>query len=152
MIECIQNFSQKGNDYLTRKENVREKYKVKKNYDIKNKTILFIDDVYTTGSTVYEITKILYEAGAKNVLAVVLSVNQPVESSSVTFHKIPRTICDAKQTQKFNNKGKTLFFGCNNYQSHKSRNPSLSISDGLEKLIILNQLERKTEINLNDEY
>lgn len=78
MIECVQDFSQKGNDHLTRKENVREKYKVKKNYDIKNKTILFIDDVYTMGSTVDEIKKILYEAGAKNVLAVVLSVNQPV--------------------------------------------------------------------------
>ena len=36
---------------------------------IKNKTILLIDDVYTTGATVQECSKSLKKAGAKAVFA-----------------------------------------------------------------------------------
>lgn len=152
IIECVKDFTQKGNNYLTRKENVRGKYKVRENYDIKNKIVLFIDDVYTSGSTVDEITRILYEAGAKKVLALVLSVNQPVESSSVSFHKISCSICGSNLSLKYNNTDKILFFGCDNYLQHKITNTSLPMSIGLEKLKNINKLERKTENDLNDEY
>ena len=152
IIECVKDFTQKGNDYLTRKENVRGKYKVRENYDIKNKTVLFIDDVYASGSTVDEITRILYEAGAKNVIALVLSVNQLVESSSVSFHKISCSLCGSNMSLKYNNADKILFFGCDKYRQHIINNTSLSISVGLEKLKSINKLERKIESDLNDEY
>lgn len=86
---------------------------MRENYDIKNKIVLFIDDVYTSGSTVDEITRILYEAGAKKVMALVLSVNQPVESSSASFHKISCPCCGSNLSLKYN-KDKILFFGCDN--------------------------------------
>lgn len=151
IIECVKDFTQKGNDYLTRKENVRGKYKVRENYDIKNKIVLFIDDVYTSGSTVDEITRILYEAGAKKVMALVLSVNQPVESSSASFHKISCPCCGSNLSLKYN-KDKILFFGCDNYHQHKENKTSLSMNVGLEKLKNINKLELITENDLNDEY
>lgn len=41
--------------------------------DIKNKTVLIVDDVFTTGATLSECAKVLREAGARQVWGVVLA-------------------------------------------------------------------------------
>lgn len=53
-----------------RKMNVLDKFSCK--IDVSNKKILVIDDVYTTGSTINEIIKVLENANAKSVTAYVL--------------------------------------------------------------------------------
>lgn len=50
-----------------RKENVKGSFSIKDPKNIQGKNILLIDDVYTTGATVNECTKILLKAGAKRV-------------------------------------------------------------------------------------
>lgn len=50
-----------------REENVNGVYKVNKPNEVKDKTILIVDDVMTTGSTASELAKILIKAKAKNV-------------------------------------------------------------------------------------
>lgn len=50
-----------------REENVRGAFKVDKRGEIKDKSVLLVDDVMTTGATVGEISKILIAAGAKAV-------------------------------------------------------------------------------------
>ena len=52
-----------------RKENVKGVYKVKEKMEnmIKGKSILLFDDIFTTGSTVKECSKILKEAGASKI-------------------------------------------------------------------------------------
>lgn len=50
-----------------RKENVKGCFIIKNPAKIRGKTVLLIDDVYTTGSTVNECAKILLKAGAKQV-------------------------------------------------------------------------------------
>lgn len=50
-----------------RKQNVSGVFVVKKNQRIKGKNILLIDDVFTTGATVNECTKILKKSGANKV-------------------------------------------------------------------------------------
>lgn len=51
-----------------RLENVRGVFDIKNNQDIKNRTIIVIDDVTTTGGTINEIAKILKKSGAKKVI------------------------------------------------------------------------------------
>ena len=58
-----------------RKENVKNAFNVKKDFCIKGKNILLVDDVYTTGSTLAECAKVLKKAGAKEVRAVALAIN-----------------------------------------------------------------------------
>lgn len=55
--------------YAERKKNVKRAFALHPAYkaDIKGKTLILVDDVYTTGSTVKECTKVLMKEGAKAV-------------------------------------------------------------------------------------
>lgn len=50
-------------------ENVRNVFEVKKKELIKGKKIILVDDIYTTGATINECSKVLKEAGASEVIA-----------------------------------------------------------------------------------
>lgn len=51
-----------------RKENVKQVYKIENKEKIVNKKIILFDDIYTTGSTTRECSKILKQSGAKEIL------------------------------------------------------------------------------------
>lgn len=53
-----------------RRQNVRGVFKVINKNKIKNKKILLVDDVMTSGATFYELNRILRKAGASAVYAV----------------------------------------------------------------------------------
>jgi ComF family protein len=54
-------------------QNVKDAFFVKDSQKIKNKNILLVDDVLTTGATMEEAAKTLKKAGAKKVVGVVLA-------------------------------------------------------------------------------
>ncbi|MDP2966932.1 MAG: ComF family protein [bacterium] len=56
-----------------RKENVRGVFLIKDRELIKNKNILLVDDVYTTGATMEECAMVLKKAGAKKIIGVVVA-------------------------------------------------------------------------------
>jgi competence protein ComFC len=56
-----------------RAENVRGVYRVKKEDRIRERTVMLVDDVYTTGSTIGECGRVLLSAGAKEVRALTLA-------------------------------------------------------------------------------
>lgn len=62
-----------------RKQNLQGAFAVENAEEIKGKTILLIDDIFTTGTTINECAKVLYKDGANKVLFYGLSV---VESES----------------------------------------------------------------------
>jgi ComF family protein len=52
---------------IERIENIKDCFAINEKKEIENKTIILLDDVYTTGSTMNECAKILKENGAKEV-------------------------------------------------------------------------------------
>lgn len=56
-----------------RKQNVKNVYKIINKEKIKEKNVILFDDIYTTGATVNEISKLLKECNVKNILILTLS-------------------------------------------------------------------------------
>lgn len=111
-----------------------------------------MDDVYSSGSTFLEVAKTLYVAGARNVIGVLLAVNQLTESSSVSYHSLPCSYCGKPMTLRINHRNKQMFFGCTEYQKHLSHDTSIPMQHGLRMLLDNNKLEITEIIDLEDEY
>ena len=56
-----------------RKQNVKDVYKIVNKEKIENKNIVLFDDIYTTGNTVNEISKILKQNGANKILVLTIA-------------------------------------------------------------------------------
>jgi ComF family protein len=70
LIKIKKTKTQVGLKRKDRLENLKNCFSILNSSQIKNKTILLIDDVYTTGATMEECAKILKEAGAKYVYGI----------------------------------------------------------------------------------
>jgi ComF family protein len=62
---------------LERRENVNAAFRLKNPQQLLEKRILLIDDILTTGATIEECSRILYEAGAAEVTALTLAKGVP---------------------------------------------------------------------------
>ena len=74
LIKCIHKTKQVKQADLTTKE--REKigqYLTIDNVDLKHKKVLLVDDVYTTGSTIKSMIKLVKERGAKKIKVLLMS-------------------------------------------------------------------------------
>lgn len=60
-------------NFISRKQNIEGAFSVSSPKIIKNKMVLLVDDVATTGSTIFECAKVLKTAGASRVFAIVLA-------------------------------------------------------------------------------
>ena len=67
LVKRVNNKAQSTLNKEQRKKNVQNVYKLKNNKDIRNKKILLIDDIFTTGETANECSKILKLAGAEKI-------------------------------------------------------------------------------------
>jgi competence protein ComFC len=65
--------SQFGLKLKERKENVKDAFMLNTKYSILNVNILLVDDILTTGSTLFEATNILKRNGAKKVYGLTLA-------------------------------------------------------------------------------
>lgn len=59
-----------------REENLKNAFCLKSCRPVENKKILLVDDVYTTGSTTRECTKVLLEGGAREVVVITWAAGQ----------------------------------------------------------------------------
>ncbi|MBF0257445.1 MAG: ComF family protein [Desulfamplus sp.] len=66
--------SQTGFNRLQRQENIRGAFAVRKNQKIKDKHIVLVDDVHTTGTTTIEAAHAILEAGASSVGVLVVAL------------------------------------------------------------------------------
>lgn len=56
-----------------RRVNIQNVYKIKKKAKIEQKKVILLDDIYTTGSTVNAIAKVLKENGVKEILVLTIA-------------------------------------------------------------------------------
>ena len=60
-------------DYKDREANIKNCFDVTNKNAIKNKNIILVDDVYTSGATMKEAIKILKRGGAANIIALTVA-------------------------------------------------------------------------------
>lgn len=73
LIKIKKTFPQITLSDQARKENIKGAFLIKDGKLIKNKNILLVDDVYTTGSTMEECARILKLAGAKKIIGITIA-------------------------------------------------------------------------------
>ncbi|HHX23672.1 MAG TPA: ComF family protein, partial [Thermoanaerobacterales bacterium] len=59
-----------------RQQNLKNAFEINQNVNIKGKTILIVDDIYTTGATIDECAKVLIKNGAKKVYSATIAVGK----------------------------------------------------------------------------
>lgn len=73
LIKIKNNKQQSSLEKKERIENVKNAYEIQKGQIIQNKKIVLFDDIYTTGNTVNECSRILKENGATEILVLSLA-------------------------------------------------------------------------------
>ena len=64
---------QKKLGYAGRRKNLKKAFKIRQN-DVKLDTVLLVDDIYTTGSTLDELASVFKDSGTKNIYALTISI------------------------------------------------------------------------------
>lgn len=64
---------QTGLSIKDRQRNIRNNFKIRKNFTSKDRNIILVDDVYTTGATMNECAKVLKENGFTNIWGLVIA-------------------------------------------------------------------------------
>lgn len=112
--------------------------------------MVILDDVYTSGATLDEIIKLLYDNGAERVTAIVLAVNQLTESMACEYKSIKCSCCKGDLILKINHTKNNLFFGCSNYSN--GCKTSLDYLSGVEQIRKLNRLQINDMTDVEDNY
>lgn len=73
LIKAKNNLVQSTLNKTERIKNVRNAFEIKEENKIIGKNIILFDDIYTTGSTVNECSRLLKKSGAKNIVAITLA-------------------------------------------------------------------------------
>jgi ComF family protein len=68
--------SQRESNAVQRRKNLKNAFEIQDNVDIKDKIILLVDDVKTTGSTINECTKVLKRKGAQEVYSCTFAITK----------------------------------------------------------------------------
>lgn len=118
ILQCIRDYdSQKSMGYTQRRDNVRGVFAAAKL--VAGKTVYVLDDVVTSGATMKEACKMLYQAKAKKVIPVALAYHPRNLRGEAPL--IPCKKCGGVLVGRFTKEGK-LFYGCSNFLSKKCEN------------------------------
>ena len=127
-FKCVQDYpKQKLLSSLERQDNVSKVFKCEE--ELIGKNIVIIDDIITTGATIKECVRTLWEGGVEHVFIIVLAINQlqgNYWSSDMVQVTCPK--CREKMCLLVNGKNRSFFYLC--YACRKT----LSFEEGRELL------------------
>ena len=75
LVKTHETLRQSELDRSQRLVNIKNSFALNDKYDIKGKSVILIDDIFTTGATVNECSKILRKAGAKRIIVAVIAIS-----------------------------------------------------------------------------
>lgn len=127
VIKCPKDYPpQRGLSADARKQNVRGKYS---SGGVQADHVLVVDDVVSTGSTLFECCRVLLAGGAKRITAVAFGLDQKVVEQTKEL-ACPNPDCEGTLTVRIRRQDGTPFWGCTNYPRC---NRTLDWELGLEK-------------------
>lgn len=137
-FSCTKVYSdQKGLNYEEREKNINGVFKYEGN--LTGKTVVLIDDIVTTGATLRECIRILRNAGAEEILVVVMAINQLDTPYWSTAHpKVSCPVCGNKMILLVAGKGTgkgNFFYSCMGCYHNKRQRSSLGFSVGWRTLL-----------------
>lgn len=71
--------AQKQLNHSERQNNLKKAFKIRQN-DVKLDTVILLDDIYTTGSTIDAVAALLKDTGIRKVFFIALSIGRDIES------------------------------------------------------------------------
>jgi predicted amidophosphoribosyltransferase len=146
MLVCLADYpSQKDMPWKKRPDNVKGKYAARAS--MKGRSIVLVDDIWTSGSTLLECSKQLLKAGAESVTGIVFGVDQgiiPVAPEKRFTCNSPG--CNGERVIRFSRKdGIYCFWGCSQFYGP---NKCGQMDEWLEGLRQFNRLNRTEDILL----
>lgn len=136
LLVCPNSYpKQKGLNAQQRRENVRGKFALNSTIDVKGKIVVVIDDVFTTGSSILECTKILLDGGAKKVVPLCLSFHV-FPPAIATDKEIPCPKCKNPMVVRIRKSDGAPFFSCSKYHDAGCKG-AINFEEGVR---ILNEL------------
>ena len=77
IVRCKKTIPQKNLKGAERENNLKRAFKIRRN-DVKLSTIIIIDDIYTTGSTVDEMAEMLGQLGIDKIYVLTLAIGKGI--------------------------------------------------------------------------
>lgn len=79
IIKIKNSEKQSMQNFRKRQESVKNIFKIADNINMSGKRVILIDDVFATGATVNECSRLLSDAGAKSILVAVISISHTLK-------------------------------------------------------------------------
>jgi hypothetical protein len=132
ILKCIRDHApqhlQRG--YADRRENIQGAYEATE--DVKDKTIILIDDIFTTGATICELTNILLKAGCLRVYPIVIGFTPSYQFKNGK-QQLKCKKCNGHLVYRINKKNGEVFWGCSGYKTNKCEN-MMVFEEGVKEL------------------
>ncbi|MBW2066777.1 MAG: ComF family protein [Deltaproteobacteria bacterium] len=131
LLKCLREYipQKEIGSYEARRDNVRGAFGV--DGDVRGKAVVVVDDITTSGSTLMEISGLLFQEGAKRVIPMALSYHPENLTPSEEILQCPS--CGSVLVPRHNNKDGSPFYGCREYFETKC-NGSMKFVDGVREL------------------
>lgn len=157
-FSCLVSYpDQKGLNSQEREKNINGVFKYTGN--LTGKTVVLIDDIVTTGATLRECVRVLRNAGAEKIIAVVMAINQIGASYwNTELPKVSCPVCGSKMTLLVRGKGINrgrFFYTCTDCYRNSRSSDTLNFLDGWTKFLTDENVKFATannNVNIKEEW
>ncbi len=132
ILRCLRDYSpqKEAGSYDNRKRNVEGAFEVVG--DVKGKIVVVVDDVTTSGATLYESARILTQAGCKKVYPVAIALT--VTGKATNGEAVLQCECGGKLVPRCGTTKGYVFWGCWNFGDKSKKHPPMNFSQGVKTL------------------